>query len=289
VQRIEAMTGLAEHAPPRLDALIENVPGNVYRRIRRPDGTYCFAFLSRGLFRHFGIDNERLLAERNLRFDWIHPDDKDRFRADLELSAAMLSLLDHRIRIVGREGQVYWARGIARPERLADGSVVWDGLVIDVTREVEAEAALRITKEDAERAHQRTTAIVTDIAGRLRRPIDELQSLLETQSADADVGLAIRQSLSACLEALRLVGEGGDRTAGNERDKAQARRVEALGAAALTARQRDVMRLLGLAKSNKEIAQQLGISPGTVRLHVAAVLKAMRARSRKELFAGSQA
>jgi DNA-binding NarL/FixJ family response regulator len=49
------------------------------------------------------------------------------------------------------------------------------------------------------------------------------------------------------------------------------------------------MRLLALAKSNKEIAQHLGISPGTVRLHVAAVLKAMRARSRKELFARSQA
>jgi DNA-binding CsgD family transcriptional regulator len=274
----------AEHAPPRLDALIENVPGNVYRRVRRPDGTYFFAFLSRGLFRHFGIDNERLLAEAELRFDWIHPDDKERFRADLELSAAMLSLLDHRIRIVGRDGQVHWARGIARPERLPDGSVVWDGIVIDVTREVEAEAALRITKDDAERAHQRTTAIVADVAGRLRQPIDELQSLMETQGADSSLGAAIRHSLAACLDALRLVGEGGV-APGSQRDSAQARRVEALGAAALTGRQREVMRLLGLAQSNKEIAQQLGISPGTVRLHVAAVLKAMRARSRKELAA----
>jgi DNA-binding NarL/FixJ family response regulator len=277
------MPSLAEYTPPSLDALIENVPGNVYRRIRRPDGSYYFAFLSRGLFRHFGIDNERLLAEPNLRFDWIHPDDKDRFRADLELSAATLSLLDHRIRIVGNDGQVFWARGIARPERLADGSVVWDGLVIDVTREVEAEAALRITKDDAERAHQRTTAIVADVAGRLRQPIEELRSLMETQEASSNVGVAIRQSLSNCLEALSIVGDVRSASAATRRDNAQARRVDALGAAALTVRQREVMRLLGLAKSNKEIAQQLGISPGTVRLHVAAVLKAMRARSRKEL------
>jgi DNA-binding NarL/FixJ family response regulator len=50
-----------------------------------------------------------------------------------------------------------------------------------------------------------------------------------------------------------------------------------------------VMRLLGEGRSNKEIAQRLGISPGTVRLHVAAVLKAMRAKSRRELRAADAA
>jgi DNA-binding NarL/FixJ family response regulator len=280
-------TDTAPLAPPRLEALIENVPGNVYRRIRRPDGTYYFAFLSSGLFRHFGIDNERLLGEAALRFDWIHPDDKERFRSDLEFSAATLSLLDHRIRVVGHDGRVHWARGIARPERLADGSVVWDGIVIDVTREVESEAALRITKEDAERAHRRTTAVVSDVARRLRRPIEELRTLIETQSAQSGLGAAIRQSLADCLEALRHVSTDAEPLAENRREQAQSRRVEAIGAAALTARQREVMRLLGLAKSNKEIAQHLGISPGTVRLHVAAVLKVTRARSRKDLAGAS--
>lgn len=273
-------------APPRLEALVENVPGNVYRRIRRPDGTYHFAFLSSGLFRHFGIDNERLLREPALRFDWIHPDDVERFRSDLALSAATLSLLDHRIRVVGHDGRVHWARGIARPERWPDGSIVWDGIVIDVTREIEAEAALRIAKDDAERAHQRTTAIVSDVAERLRRPIDELRSLIEAHEGGS-LAAAIRQSLESCLEALRAVGvDAVARGAETARAQAQARRVGAIGAAALTQRQREVMRLLGEGRSNKEIAQRLGISPGTVRLHVAAVLKAMRAKSRRELRAG---
>jgi DNA-binding CsgD family transcriptional regulator len=271
-------------SPPRLEALVENVPGNVYRRVRRPDGAYHFEFLSNGLFRHFGIDNERLLAEGALRFDWIHPDDTARFQADLALSAATLSLLDHRIRVVGEDGRVHWARGIARPERRADGSVVWDGIVIDVTREVEAEAALRITRDDAESAHRRLTTLVAEVVERLRGPMAELEALLATQGPQAGLGSAVRNSLTACLDALGLVGAAGMQQApGNVRMQAQERRVEAIGAAALTARQRDVMRLLAEAKSNKEIAHQLGISPGTVRLHVAAVLKAMRARSRKEL------
>jgi RNA polymerase sigma factor (sigma-70 family) len=274
-------TGTDLTPAPSLDVLIENLPGNVYRRVRRPDGTYHFAFLSSGLFQQFGVDNERLLAQDPVVFDWIHPADRDRFVSDLELSAATLGLLDHRVRVIGGDGAVHWARGIARPKRLADGAVVWDGIVIDVTREVEAEAALRITKEEAERAHRRTTVIVTEIAERLRQPIEELRSLLEMQP-EGHVANAVRQSLNSCLEVLRLVAGDPD-PEGNTREKAQQRRVLALGAATLTGRQREVMRLLGDGRSNKEIAQRLGISPGTVRLHVGAVLKAMRVKSRRDL------
>lgn len=55
--------------------------------------------------------------------------------------------LDHRVRVVVREGRIHWDRGIARPSRRADGYVVWDELVIDVTREVEAEANFRMAKD----------------------------------------------------------------------------------------------------------------------------------------------
>lgn len=279
---------------PRLEALVENVPGNVYRRVRRPDGTYHFAYLSSGLFRHFGVDHERLLASPALRFEWVHPDDRERFVADLALSAATLSLLDHRVRVMGSDGRVHWARGIARPERLADGSVVWDGVVIDVTREVEAEAELRVTKEEAERAHRRLASTLEAVALRLRQPAEELRSFLEAGEGSP----ALRASLEACLEALRLIGPadpGGNASAisgtggGGTREGAQARRVEAIGAAALTARQREVMAHLSAGRSNKEIAAKLGIAPGTARLHVAAVLRACRAKSRREFRAPAPA
>jgi DNA-binding CsgD family transcriptional regulator len=269
---------------PRLDSFVDNLPGNVYRRVRRPDGSYFFEYLSSGLFRQFGVDPERLLAEHAIRFDWIHPDDAQRFITDLEISAATLSMLDHRIRVVGMDGRVHWARGIARPERLPDGGVVWDGLVIDVTREVEAEAALLITKEESERAHRQTTAIVTQVAERLRRPIEEFRSLLGAFDDDSPVGGALRRSLAACMDAMRLIADdGGTSEPRSGLDRRQTRRVEAIGAAGLTERQREVLALLAQGRANKDIAQRLKIAPGTVRLHVAAILRAMRARNRREL------
>lgn len=53
-------------------------------------------------------------------------------------------------------------------------------------------------------------------------------------------------------------------------------------AARLTPRQRQVLRLLGQGKSNKEIGQTLGLTEGTVKLHVSAVLRALNVSNRTQ-------
>ena len=50
----------------------------------------------------------------------------------------------------------------------------------------------------------------------------------------------------------------------------------------LTPRQRDVLDLLLLGQPNKQIARSLGLSEGTVKIHVAAILRALQARNRTE-------
>lgn len=48
----------------------------------------------------------------------------------------------------------------------------------------------------------------------------------------------------------------------------------------LTPRQTDVLSLIGKGKSNKIIAHELGLSEGTVKLHVTAILKALNVTNR---------
>jgi DNA-binding NarL/FixJ family response regulator len=52
--------------------------------------------------------------------------------------------------------------------------------------------------------------------------------------------------------------------------------------AALTKRQRDVLDLMGEGRSNREIATALGLAEGTVKVHVAAVLKALNVSNRTQ-------
>jgi DNA-binding NarL/FixJ family response regulator len=52
--------------------------------------------------------------------------------------------------------------------------------------------------------------------------------------------------------------------------------------AALTPRQRDVLRLLMRGEPNKLIARELGLTEGTVKIHIAAILRALGVRNRTE-------
>jgi DNA-binding NarL/FixJ family response regulator len=50
----------------------------------------------------------------------------------------------------------------------------------------------------------------------------------------------------------------------------------------LSKRQREVLRLLGEGKTNKEMARELFLSPNTVKLHVSAILQRLKVRSRTQ-------
>jgi len=75
---------------------------------------------------------------------------------------------------------------------------------------------------------------------------------------------------------------------GIERDRAQRAGAQAVGQqaqrfATLTARERQVLRLVALGRLNKQIAFDLGITEVTVKLHRSSVMKKMRAASIGEL------
>lgn len=53
-------------------------------------------------------------------------------------------------------------------------------------------------------------------------------------------------------------------------------------ASGLTARQFDVLRLLMRGEPNKAIARQLGLTEGTVKIHIAAILRGLQSRNRTE-------
>ena len=88
------------------------------------------------------------------------------------------------------------------------------------------------------------------------------------------------------LQALRLVLSGGSymppQALGDFRDGQLMSRPDASG---LTARQLDVLRLVMRGEPNKGIARQLGLSEGTVKIHIAAILRALQSRNRTEAVA----
>ena len=86
--------------------------------------------------------------------------------------------------------------------------------------------------------------------------------------------IALAAPATAWRRVLRHVAE---RLSGREASAPRAR------AARLTARQLQVLGLVSRGLANKAIAEQLTLSVGTVKLHVAAVLRALSAKSRLDV------
>jgi DNA-binding NarL/FixJ family response regulator len=118
----------------------------------------------------------------------------------------------------------------------------------------------------------------------MRKALDIGASGYVTKSATAGV----------MLSALRLVLAGGiyvppdmlkpeaSSTAGKT-PLAEVRSTQPVTAtASLTTRQREVLACLGQGKSNKVIARELGLSENTVKIHVAAILRALGVDNRTQ-------
>ncbi len=206
----ELMTGKAEKRIAQrpgvdLDVLVQNLPGNVVRRVRHPDGRYSYSFLSQGLKEIFGIDPDAITVREAVDFSWIPEEDRAAFVEALEASARDLSTLDLENRVASEDGQVRWVRSIGKPRRLADGTVIWDGLALDVTEKHAAEEALRAALLRAEEADAAKSKFLAAASHDLRQPLQAMRFYL---SAVADAPERLPQHLGrleACLDSMETL------------------------------------------------------------------------------------
>ena len=133
-----------EQTVKRLAALGDNLPGGaIYRLHRDADGAYRFTYASRGIERILGIGRERMLADAHAVFALTEPPHGAVIRETNERSAQDLSVVDMELPQRLPDGTRKWIAVRSMPYRLADGSVFWDGIVLDISERKQAEEKLR--------------------------------------------------------------------------------------------------------------------------------------------------
>ncbi|MGY6251367.1 LuxR C-terminal-related transcriptional regulator [Bosea thiooxidans] len=254
------------------DRMSAHFPGHVMQRVLEPDGRIRYSYVSPGLST-LGLDRDAIMAETASAQSWVHPDDAGRWRAALLTSAQILETLDEEVRVIGDDGRVRWIRSIGNPRRVASGAVVWDGIALDVSEKREALDALRLAKMEADAAEAGKARVIAAVGTMLEEVLGELRQAARRTGAEA----GFQNALDRLSNARRALGQGAVALDGLETAEPPPGRLSGL-----SERQRGVLALLAEARSNREIAAALGISEGTVKLHVAAVLKQLGAANRTE-------
>jgi PAS domain S-box-containing protein len=181
--------------------LSANVPGVLYRFRLQPDGLMSCLYISSGCFQIFEIEKEVIQADVNALFACVHPDERQKFEHSLAVSAQTLKPWQWEGKFVLSSQQVKWLQCTSRPERQKDGSIIWDGLIVDVTRRKQAEEALSVACVDMEKRVLERTQELAKINKILQAEINDRQlALSELRGSQQRLTRLIKQIPLAVIE-----------------------------------------------------------------------------------------
>ncbi len=143
-----------------LQKIADRVPGVVFQFRQHPDGRVSLPYASNALRDIYGFEPGAVRDDATPIFAVVHPDDRAKHLASINASAASLSPWHNEYRLQREDRPTLWLLGNALPEREADGSIIWHGLVTDITARKAAEQALADFHRDFEAFLNQTTDFV---------------------------------------------------------------------------------------------------------------------------------
>ena len=138
----------------RFQKLAANLPGTIYQLRIAPDGSVSTPYISSGCATLYEVPPEDFLTGIKDFRSMEHPDDHSSITQAILHSAQTLTPFEHELRIVTPSGRVKWIQVASRPERQADGSMVWEGVKMDISDRKAAELAIQQKTEALEQTLQ---------------------------------------------------------------------------------------------------------------------------------------
>ncbi|MEA5514109.1 EAL domain-containing protein [Nodularia sp. UHCC 0506] len=141
-ERHQMETALREREA-QFQNMAANVPGVIFRYLLCPDGSDSVIYMSPGCYRLCEVQPQEVIVDVSILWQMIRPEDCPGVQASVMESAQTLSPWLWAWRIITPSGQEKWLEGAGRPIAQANGDIIWDTLIVDVTDRKQAEAALR--------------------------------------------------------------------------------------------------------------------------------------------------
>lgn len=109
----------------------DSLPGIVFSYTVYPDSSHYFSYISIKTKEFFGIENREFLANPDLAFDIIEPEDLPFVRESLAESTRTMTHWKAEYRTTVK-GKTRWFEGTAIPKLQPNGSVTWNGITIAI-------------------------------------------------------------------------------------------------------------------------------------------------------------
>jgi signal transduction histidine kinase/DNA-binding response OmpR family regulator len=126
----------------RLQQIADHVPGMFFQAEMPSHGHMFLSYASEGITDIFGLDPHDIEHHTKDLLQTIYEGDRPALNAALQQSAATLSRWQHEFRVMHPIKGMIWVGGTARPQRQDDASILWHGVVSDISQRKQQQAEL---------------------------------------------------------------------------------------------------------------------------------------------------
>ncbi|BAY47077.1 diguanylate cyclase with PAS/PAC and GAF sensors [Scytonema sp. HK-05] len=208
----QRMQGLLRESEARFQTLAANLPGVIYRVLHRLDGSVECLYLSPCFQTLFEMELESFQQGRDSILAAIHPDDASSLHRAFETMLQTLQAYTWEGRILVPSGRIKWIQMINRSSRQANGDIVCDGLIVDISDRKRTEQALqrqmqreRLLAEIAQQIYKSLdfNEILTTVVTRVREILQVDRVLIFQINPDGS-GVVIQESVDSVPPTLGL-------------------------------------------------------------------------------------
>ncbi|MFK7827234.1 MAG: PAS domain-containing protein [Oligoflexales bacterium] len=149
-QNVDGYVRLSEELAEKtgqLNDILDNSPGIAYQIHLDNNGKISFPYVSPKAFDFYDIKHEDFEKNPSLMLNMVHESDRDLVREKILDSAIKNEMFECEGRIVTNLNEVKTVKATSVPRNNKDGSVTWNGIVMDITKEKEMEKELNHQKK----------------------------------------------------------------------------------------------------------------------------------------------
>ncbi|MEH2093557.1 trifunctional serine/threonine-protein kinase/ATP-binding protein/sensor histidine kinase [Nostoc sp.] len=189
-QQLEESFAELSASNSRFEKLVDNVPGVVYQYCISADGAMSLPYMSADCYKLYEITPEQAMASVQLLLERIHPDDIASHQDSIADSIQTLTPWRWEGRIITVSGVLKWIHGEARIQKFADGSIVWDGFLLDISDRKRAEQELQNAQLQMVQSEKMSALgnLVAGVAHEMNNPLGFIAaSLKQAKPTIADI------------------------------------------------------------------------------------------------------
>ncbi len=177
-EMVREQTAKLQQSEIQLRTLSDNLPGGcIYRKSVFPDMAEVVSYISNTAEEWLGLSADDIMSDINNLYRLIDPGDLEKKRLSERESIRTMSSYSCEYRLKKGDKEV-WLLENTMPHPGKNQSIVWDGIIVDITDRKNFESELIKAKEQAEESDMLKSSFLANMSHEIRTPMNGIVGFL---------------------------------------------------------------------------------------------------------------